>query len=338
MTRSKRFLVIGLVALSLSIYGQAQVKFSGYFSFEYLKSQAEGMYPQGTFENLYGGLAASGVISGSLTFLTEVQARSQENFTLRQAYLSFQGSNLFQFKFGLFEIPFGQYNTSARPYQTLTVLRPLVFHFFPYRWSDLGICWESNYKIIYLSTYIINGLSADEQGYLRSTIKDVNKNKGAGGRLGLRFGEGVELGGSFYRGKYDSAGTKAIQFEGFDLVWVNPEWEVRGEYIKSIYDHPFLNQKMNFDGYYLIVSLVIKKLHPYFSYQKSAVPQWVLDDQNGPPLNIFLYSMVKKRRIAAGLKLDILDNFYAKLEYDWNKEKNISIKDNNLSIQLGFNF
>ncbi|MCI4445636.1 MAG: hypothetical protein JHC32_06360 [Candidatus Aminicenantes bacterium] len=338
MGKWKEILIVCLIVLVFPSSVLTQVKFSGYFSFEYLKSQAAGIYPEGTFGNLYGGLMASGTISGPLTFLTEVQARSQENFSLRQAYVSFQGSRLFKFKLGLFEIPFGQYNAAARPFQNLTVLTPLPFHFFPARWNDLGFCWEGNFSLVYFSTYIINGLSADDQGYLQSTIKDVNKNKGAGGRLGLRFGEGVELGGSFYSGKYDSSGSKNIQFEGLDLIWVTPEWEVRGEYIKSIYDHPTLNQKKDFDGYYLIVSMIIKKFRPYFSYQKSALPQWVIDDQNAPALNIFLENMVEKRRIALGFKLDILDNFFAKFEYDWNKEKNIAIKDNSLSVQAGFVF
>jgi hypothetical protein len=316
----------------------AQVKFAGYFSFEYLKSQPEGVYPEGTFENLFGGLALSGTISGQLTFLTEVQLKSQEAFSLRQAYLAFQGSNLFNFRFGLFEIPFGSYNRAARPSENLTVLRPLAFHFFPYRWNDLGICWEGNYSVFYYSSYVVNGLAAEQDGYLKTTVKDINKNKGVGGRLGLRFGEGFELGSSFYSGKYDSASSKNLQFEGLDLIWVTPEWEVRGEYIKAIYDHPFLNQKKEFDGYYLIVSMIIKRFRPYFSYQNSSVPQSVIDDQNAPPFNVFIETMVRKNRKALGFKWDITNNFFAKFEYDWNKEKDVVKKDNAFSVQLGFVF
>jgi len=156
---------------------------------------------------------------------------------------------------------------------------------------------------------------------------DSNKDKGIGGRLGLRFGEGVEFGGSIYNGKYDPDGTKNVQFRGLDLHWLTPEWEIRGEYIQAVYDHPTLNQKIDFEGYYLTVSMLFKSFRLYYSYQQSDLPQNIIDDYQAPPLNIFLDTMVKKTRSAVGLKWDAAGNFYAKLEYDWNKEKEVKLKD-----------
>ncbi|MCR4410225.1 MAG: hypothetical protein QHH43_07315 [Candidatus Saccharicenans sp.] len=337
MSRRK---VVALLAcffwLSASL--AAQVKAGGYFSFEYLKSQPEGLYSKGTFANFNGGLAVSGVIYGSLSFLAEGRLASHENFQLAQAYINFQGSQLISLKAGLFEIPFGRFNRSARPHENPTVFRPLVFHFFPYRWNDLGICLQGNYAIFYYSAYIINGLSADSQGYLETKFTDPNKDKAMGGRLGLRFGEGIELGGSIYNGKYDPDGTKDVQFRGLDLLWLTPEWEVRGEFIQAAYDHPTLNQKINFEGYYLTVSMLFKSFRLYYSFQKSDLPRNLVDDHQAPPLNIFLESMVKKTRSAVGLKWDAASNFYAKLEYDWNKEKDVKLKDNVLLVQVGLAF
>ncbi|MGB9894143.1 MAG: hypothetical protein ACPLRA_06980 [Candidatus Saccharicenans sp.] len=336
---AKRKLIILFVSLCLLVSSlPGQLKFSGYFSFEYLKSQPEGTYPRGSFDNLYGGLAVSGVIYGRLTFLAEGRLAAHEEFSLAQAYLAFQGSDLFSFKLGLFEVPFGRFNWSARPYENPTVLPPLVFHFYPYRWHDLGICLQGNYTVLYYSVYLINGLAADDSGYLKTTARDINKNKASGGRLGLRLGEGFEVGSSIYNGKYDSEGTKDVQFRGIDLLWVTPEWEVRGEYVRAIYDHPFLNKKIDFDGYYLTVSMIFKRFRIYFSYQRSDLPGSVIDDQQAPPLNIFLESMTKKTRKAAGFKWDMANNFYAKFEYDWNKESEINFKDNSLSVQIGFMF
>ncbi len=336
--RKAKLLTCLLMVLTISNFLAAQIKFAGYFSFEYLKSQPEGAFPLGAFENLNGGLAVSGLVYGRLTFLTEATFIYGSNPVLAQAWLAFQGSKLFNFKFGLFEIPFGRFNQSSRPYENPTVLRPLVFHFFPYRWHDLGLAWEGNYTIFYYSAYLVNGLSADQDGYLQTAIGDINKDKAFGGRLGLRLGEGFELGGSVYTGKYDAEATKDVQFEGVDLIWVTPEWEVRGEYIRALYDHPFLSRKIDFDGYYLTVSMLFKRLRLYFSYQDSAVPQAVFDDQKLPPLNIFLESMVNKTRKALGFKWDVANNFFFKLEYDWNKEKQTNYRDNTLSIQLGFMF
>ncbi len=316
----------------------AQVKAGGYFSFEYLKSQAEGLYSRGTFTNFNGGLSVSGLIYGSLSFMAEGRLASREDFQLAQAYINFQGSQLISFKLGFFEIPFGRFNSAARPQENPTVFRPLAFHFFPYRWNDLGICLQGNFAIFYYSAYIINGLSADSQGYLETKFTDPNKDKAMGGRLGLRFGEGVELGGSIYNGKYDPDGTKDIQFRGLDLIWLTPEWEVRGEYIQTVYDHPTLNQKISFEGYYLTVSMLFKSFRLYYSFQKSDLAQDLVDDHQAPPLNIFLDTMVKKTRSAVGLKWDATGSFYAKLEYDWNKESNVKLKDNMLLVQVGFAF
>ncbi len=337
MSRRKAlFLLFCVFWLSASL--AAQVKAGGYFSFEYLKSQPEGLYSRGTFSNFYGGLSVSGLIYGSLSFTVEGRLASHQNFNLAQAYINFQGSQLIGLKMGLFEIPFGRFNSSARPQENPTVFRPLAFHFFPFRWHDLGICLQGNYAVFYYSAYLINGLSADSQGYLGTELADPNKDKGMGGRLGLRFGQGVEFGGSIYNGKYDPDGTKDVQFRGLDLLWLTPEWEVRGEYLQVVYDHPTLNQKINFEGYYLTVSMLFKSFRLYYSYQRSDLPQNVIDDYQAPPLNIFLETMVKKTRSAVGLKWDAAGNFYAKLEYDWNKEKEIKLKDNVLSIQVGFAF
>jgi hypothetical protein len=329
-----------LVFFLLTAFLPAEVKTNGYFSFEYLKSQSEGAWPKGTFSNLSGGFILSGTISGPLAFLAEVQGRMKDSFSLQQAYLLVQASALFNFKFGLLEIPFGRFNTSARPAENLTILPPLPFHFFPWRWHDLGLSWEGHVQFFYYSAYLVNGLSANSDGYLVSGVRDQNKNKGAGSRLAIRLGEGFELGGSFYSGKYDSSGVKDVQFQGLDLIWVTTDWEVRGEYIKSIYDHPFLGEKKGFDGYYVTVGMNFQKMKLYFSFQNSAVPAstYVFDDFTLPAINVFMETMVRKDRKAIGLKWDVLNNLFAKLEFDWNKEKEIKIKDNNLTVQLGFVF
>ncbi|MGQ9801800.1 MAG: hypothetical protein ACUVRL_09085 [Candidatus Saccharicenans sp.] len=333
-----KILILIILIVWLSAGLSAQIKGSGYFSFEYLKSQAEGYYPRGTFANFNGGLAVSGVISGNLSFVAEGRVASHQDFSLAQAYLNFQGSQLITLKIGLFEIPFGRFNWSGRAHENPTVFRPLAFHFFPYRWQDLGLCLQGNYAIFYYSAYIINGLSADNQGYLETKLTDVNKDKAMGGRLGLRFGQGFEIGGSIYNGKYDPDGTKDVQFRGLDLLWLTPEWEVRGEYIQTVYDHPFLNQKIDFEGYYLTVSMLFKSFRLYYSYQRSDLPEALIDDHLAPPLNIFLDTMVKKTRSAVGLKWDMAANFYAKIEYDWNKEKDLKLNDNILLVQVGFVF
>jgi len=330
------------IILLLASQLPAQLKINGYFSYEYLKSQKDGFYPAGTFANLNGGALVSGVISGPVSFAAEALYDQDQKFNLHQAYVNLQASGLFNFKIGLFEIPFGRFNRSARPAENETVFRPLPFHFFPYRWSEVGLNWEGNYSFIYYAAYAVNGVSADENGYLETPAKDINKNKGVGSRLALRFGQGFEAGGSFYSGKYDSTNSKNIRFEGFDLIWVTTDWEVKGEYVKTAVQHPFLNQTFEFDGYYFTLMMIFKRFKPYFSYQYSMLPESRLDDEQALPFNVLIETMVKKDRKAIGFKCDFLDNFYAKFEFDWNKEKSLAkelqLKDNAYSIQIGFVF
>jgi hypothetical protein len=152
------------VILLLASQLPAQLKINGYFSYEYLKSQKDGFYPTGTFANLNGGALISAVISGPVSFAAEALYDQDQKFNLHQAYVNLQASGLFNFKIGLFEIPFGRFNRSARPAENETVFRPLPFHFFPYRWSEVGLSWEGNYSFIYYATYAVNGVSADENG------------------------------------------------------------------------------------------------------------------------------------------------------------------------------
>ncbi|MDD8020955.1 MAG: hypothetical protein PHU81_07220 [Acidobacteriota bacterium] len=341
--RVPKTVLVLMFILFLAVSLPAQLKFNGYFSYEYLKSQKDGFYPTGTFDNLNGGMLLSGSISGPLTFKLEALFDQDEKFDLHQAYINLQVSEAFIFKIGRFEVPFGHYNLYAQPDKNETVFRPLPFHFFPYRWADIGFAWEGNYHhSIYYSVYAINGLSVDDDGYLETPATDINKNKGLGGRLALRVGEGFEAGGSFYSGRYDTSNSKNIRFEGFDLTWVTTGWEIKGEYVRTEVKHPFLNETLDFDGYYFTVAIIFRNFKPYFSYQYSMLPNSRLDDEHAPPLNVLIETMVKKDRKAIGCKFDFLENFYAKFEFDWNKEKSLDgpsqLKDNAYSIQIGFVF
>jgi len=125
-----------------------------------------------------------------------------------------------------------------------------------------------------------------ENGFLETPARDINKNKGVGGRLALRFGQGFEAGGSFYSGKYDETNSKNIRFEGFDLIWVTTGWEIKGEYVRTEFNHPFLNQTLEFDGYYLTLIMFFNRFKPYFSYQYSMLPDSRLDDEQALPFNV----------------------------------------------------
>jgi len=75
---------------------------------------------------------------------------------------------------------------------------------------------------------------------------------------------------------------------------VTTDWEVKGEYVRTAVQHPFLNQTLEFDGYYFTLMMIFKRFKPYFSYQYSMLPESRLDDEQALPFNVLIETMVKK--------------------------------------------
>ena len=167
---------------------------TGYLSFEYTKGQLESNVDKGTFQNSQLGLIFLGEISPSIEYHSEILLRGDADIDVDQAWVGVRASNSFRLRLGLFLIPFGRYNTSNRPHQTLLINPPLSVDFlYPRRWKDIVLNAEGQISSFLYSVYLGNGLSEAQD--LRSGHQwiDNNANKALGFRVSFFPDQGFEI-------------------------------------------------------------------------------------------------------------------------------------------------
>ena len=120
----KIFLGIGIFLLA-SVGAVAEIQTGGYLSFSFLKGQAMSGVSQGSFQDVRGGALATGDLGQGFSFLVEARFRSESTFDLEQALAGFKLGASGDLRLGLFLVPFGKYNESNRPQQTVLVATPL---------------------------------------------------------------------------------------------------------------------------------------------------------------------------------------------------------------------
>ncbi len=135
----KTFLGIGIFLLA-SVGAVAEVQTGGYLSFSFLKGQAMSGVSQGSFQDVRGGALATGDLGQGFSFLVEARFRSESTFDLEQALAGFKLGASGDLRLGLFLVPFGKYNESNRPQQTVLVATPLSLEAaYPESWRDIGL-------------------------------------------------------------------------------------------------------------------------------------------------------------------------------------------------------
>ncbi len=318
---------------------RAQVRYGGYLSFEYVKGQRESEYPQSNLENIQAGFLATGQAAAKFGFALEVRTRSISLFQLEEAWVGFLPAPLVNIKAGLFLVPFGLYNRASRPHQISFIRTPLNFtEIYPSSWRDLGLLVEGRTGVLTYSAYIGNGLGEAENLKEGQLFKDNNSDKGKGGRLGLVFRDSLEAGFSYYAGKFDDAGERKLTLTGVDVSWVTPEWEVRGEYTRALLGNPEPFEDGRAEGYTVWTSMFIRNFHPIGSFQKLTYEDPFhgpgFSPELGPGTGIFL----DRTRWTAGFSYILGPGLVIKFEYDWNKDKDLPLKDNVFQVQAALSF
>ena len=202
-----------------------RVQVGGYLAAEYAKSEAEGLDPEGTFGNPLAGVVLSGQLAQRVSFTTEASFYHWNSFDLNQAWLSFQASEYFNAKLGLFIVPFGFYNENNLPHQMDTVTLPLnIVYLFPLTWRDVGVSGSGMVSGLEYAVYLGNGLSEGEYLSDGQQFRDNNRNKGWGGRLNLALGDGLSVGYSYYRGKYDDDNSRYRTMQAGTAAWTTSDY------------------------------------------------------------------------------------------------------------------
>jgi len=329
-----------LFILTLSVVASPVLgKVGGYFSSSYMKTQEEGLFPKGTFGDIWAGLLLFGDLTTNVHYFSEVSVREESELTVEQAWLGLRASRTFNFKLGLYPVPFGKYNEHNRPHRTLLVNPPLnVDHIYPMRWRDVGVMVEGEFSNIFYSLYIGNGLAEGEDLRAGQQFKDNNKDKGKGGRAGFFLSQGLELGYSLYTGKYDDEDERNLTLQCADLTW-----DMEGILILSEYSWANIKNPEGFSageakGYFIQASFTMKNLQPVMSYQKIKYT----DEFHGRGFSGVLGAgegiSVEKTRWALGVIYTPFQNVFFKLEYDINREKETDWKDNGFVVQVAVSF
>lgn len=325
----KHLIVLILLAATLSIPARGQVSYGGYLSLDYVKGRGENDPPGGSIENLLAGFLAVGQVGQRFGFTLEVRAPDVSAFEFDQAWIGFLPSRTFTVKAGLYLVPFGSYNRASRPYETPLISRPLNLEaVYPARWRDAGLIVEGETGILSYAAYLGRGLDGSDGLGSGQQFRDNNTDWAKGGRLGLALGTDIRLGGSLYAGKHDEDGERDIILRGVDVSWVTDQWGLHGEYTKGLIENPEPFETGRSEGYSLWVLMGFRALQPVASFQKVRVE----DPFPGEGLD------VDRSRWTLGFRWVLSANLFLKLEYCWNKDRILDLKDKVLQVQAALGF
>jgi hypothetical protein len=339
----KKIIYLGFFLIVCSSLAAAQmplqqdplrVKVGGYLAADYAKSEAGGLYPEGTFQNPLIGVLMSGQLASGITFQTEASYYSDHRFDINQAWLGVQASEGFDAKLGLYVVPFGQFNENNLPYQIDTVNFPLnIEYLYPATWRDIGVTGGGTVSGARYVLYLGNGLAEGEYLTSGQQFRDNNRNKGWGGRLDLELSEGFSAGYSYYRGKVDDANSRFLVMQAGTVSWTTSDFYIKVEYNHSKSETPDPFADAVGWGYYIQSAMIWKNFRPVVSYQvlkyDDAFHGPGFEGPDSPGEGIHL----DRTRWALGAVLMFAPNAYLKFEYDFNREKNLEIKNDTYLLQ-----
>ncbi len=224
------------------------------------------------------------------------------------------------FRAGKFKYPLGiERFVEDGPLDKL-VDRPLPsIRIIPGTYSDIGgmlhgtIPMPFDTKIKY-ELALTNGLEGPNHEDMQQ-LWDNNSNKTIGGRLGYEFLKGLEIGGSYSRGKYDEGNQYDIDFLGTDIQYKRGNLEARGEYITShVEQASSAGGDYDRNGYYLQTSYKYPVDMNYFRYVEGVVRF----DSVDPNRNVT--DGMEADRTAFGVNYSPMDHVEFKFEYEIEHE------------------
>jgi hypothetical protein len=335
--RARNFSIF-LILIAFLTPVQALGKFSGYLAFQYIKGQEQTNITDGSFGNSQLGLIFSDEIAPKIDYVAEIRFKEESRIEIEQAWVGFNLSDLLNLKLGMYVVPFGKYNQMNRPHQTMLINAPLIIEeMFPSSWRDIGIQLEGRTGGIHYSAYMGNGLYESVNLEGSQQFKDNNLNKAMGGRLSTALSESLEVGVSYYRGKYDDANERDLILQGADLFWSSEGVQILAEYLKANIKNPEGFTEGKVEGFYVQGSFESGSLRPVVSYQWLEYEdpfhgQGFTSTTPGAGISEDI------SRWALGLVYLASENVFLSFEYDFNREKNLEIKNNSYSLQVALSF
>jgi hypothetical protein len=328
------FLILSVFLAPVCVLG----KTSGYLSFEYVKGQEQTNLTDGSFRKSQLGLIFSDELAPRIDYVAEIRFKEESRIEIEQAWVGFNLSNSLKLRLGMYVVPFGKYNLINRPHQTMLINAPLIIEkMFPSSWRDIGIQLEGRTGGIYYSAYIGNGLYESENLEGSQQFKDNNLNKAKGARLGTALGQSLEVAFSYYKGKYDEANERDLILQGIDLIWSSEGLQILSEYLRGTLQNPENFSEGKIEGYYIQASFESGILRPVVSYQRLKYED-LFHGQGFSSTDPGAGIREEKNRWALGLVYFASENVFLTFEYDFNREKDLELKNNSFSLQVAISF
>jgi hypothetical protein len=328
-----------LAFFALGPAASADVKAGGYFSLDFYLGQAASPAPQGSLENIQCGVLLSGSWTERLGYALEIRSREGMRFEMEQAWVGLLWSEAVQVKLGLFLVPFGRLNTSARPFETPFVLTPLpVGAAFPASWRELGVLAEGKSGSFRYAAYVGNGLAEARDFASGQQFRDNNKNKAWGGRLDFMLGNAFEIGGSYYSGRVSDDDGRLLTMKGADVLWADRGFKLAAEYCRSDVANPAPFGAGKAEGYFILGSFDLGGVSPVVSFQKFVYDDAFHGEGFGGPLIPGLGIFENRRVWSIGLTAELAAGVVLKAEYAFNKEPDNELKNDIFRAQVAARF
>jgi hypothetical protein len=330
------FLILGVLGLLLP--AGAQYQLNGYLSAQYENGEKESDFPKGTFGWPRGGLLFTGTAGRIFTYDLEARFKSENRLEIEEAWVGIGNPSSFRVRLGLYLVPFGRYNTANRPHQNLFIRTPLLqSQLYPESWRDVGLLAEGKWGGLGYSVYLGNGLREGEDLGAGQQFEENNGEPAAGGRAFFILGQGLEVGGSYYRGSYDDQGQRNLELWGADVSWSSQAFLITYEYGKAFIDNPAGFDRGTAEGHFVLASLTLGEFTPLVSYQTlKYFDPYHGEDYLDPLLAVGIDRDVS--RWAVGLVYLPAPNFMFKAEYDFNREAAVQLANDTFLAQVAFLF
>ncbi len=332
-------LVLGTFLALLAGTAFGQFKASGYLAFQFEKGDSESAFPDGTFRDTQAGLIVTGQTGNFFFYNLEARLRSEAQAVIEEAWVALQPSDAFSLRMGLYLVPFGKYNRSHRPHETLFIQTPLHLEaLYPASWRDIGLFVEGRVGVLNYSAYLGNGLGEAAELRGGQQFEDNNADKARGGRASLFLSQSFEVGVSYYRGKYDEENSRRLILQGVDVSWNDDPFLFLYEYGKASADNPGDYPRGVTEGHFFLLSLRIGSFTPLVSYQKLSLD----DSYHGPGFEpgVGPGSGLSARlsRWACGIAYTPAPGLFFKIEYDFNRETVGSLQNDAFLAQVALRF
>lgn len=316
-----------------------QFKINGYLSVDYLDGQSESDYPYGTFQNPKLGLISSGFLAAKVSYVAEVVLQQDTQVELNQTLLGFSVSNTFNFNLGLYIVPFGKYNENSRAHETFLIEPPMnVKYFYPAMWRDIGVQASGTIVGLIYSAYVGNGLAEGDWLHEGQQFEDNNRDKGFGGRVAWNIDQKFEAGYSYYRGKYNEDNSRNLVLQCVDVSVVSQNYQLLGEYTRANNENPAGYDNGSGIGYFALLTFNVQGLWPVASYQRYDYEDPFHGEGYLSPLFPGLGISEDKERWALGVVYNLSQTAFFKLEYQFNREKDVEKKNDMLLVQVAVSF